>query len=75
MVTYISTHAASACGLRFFASSAATFSGIKKHTQISNSCIANRIGRNMPGLRACNLLTSTLISIDAFEKNGVAFEY
>ena len=75
MVTNISMHAEAACMLRSFVFSEDGFPIIKKYRQTSDSCKTRLIDRAMRDRRACNLLTTLLISIVAFEKSGVALEH
>lgn len=75
MVTNISMHAGEACVLRSFVSTEDGFPGVKKRSpQIAKHAV-NRTKFEKRNGRACNLLTSTLISIAVFEKSGVALDY
>ena len=75
MVMNISMHAELACLLRFFFSNEDGFPGVKNRSKKNDSYAANRTDRNTCARRACNLLASTLISIAAFERSGVALDY
>lgn len=75
MVTNISMHAAEACVLRSFVFNEDGFPGAKKCSQQIASHAAGPTAPDERNGRACNLLTSTLISIAVFEKSGVALDY
>lgn len=75
MVTNISMHAGEACVLRSSVSNEDGFPGVKKRSQKIANHAASRIKFGKRNGRACNLLTSTLISIAVFEKGGVALDY
>lgn len=75
MVTNVPAHAEAASVLRSFVVSEDGFAGIQKYRQKNDSCMTCRRDRGTRDHRARNLLTSILISIDAFGKSGVALEY
>jgi len=75
MVTNVSMHAGAARVLRSFFSNEDGFPGVKKRSHKITSHAASRRNVDKRDGCACNLLSSTLISIAVFEKSGVALDY
>lgn len=75
MVTNVPMHAGEASVLRSFVFNEDGFPGLKKPSVKIACDLTSTTRRDVGDGRACNLLSSTLISIVVFEKSGVALDY